>query len=154
MIQFGPAHLFGRARRLACGPVSPGTMLLTCGAVAEGTLETVQKSLVLAMLADFRQRQIETVEAFCLENNKGQEPGACSYFSSDFLRDCGFYPVRSTRGLKLMRLELGGTAPAKPKPKHARGLLERIKSRSAAPAPVAMAEALTTCSIPACSQDG
>lgn len=138
MIQFGPAGLFPRTHDFPCGPVSPDTVLLTCGAIADDALASVKRSLVTAVIAEFHERQIQTVEAFSMDT---RSPNECRFFPHDFLRDCGFYPVRSVRGVKLMRLELGGVQPVA-EPRRRRRLLERIKRAAPAPAPVAMIRAL------------
>lgn len=156
-IQYGPSALYGRVGKLPCGPVSRDAVLLTCNLVAEGTLESIRKSLITAMLSEFGKRKIEAVEAFALEGEA--EPGACRFFRPDFLRDCGFYPVKTSGRLKIMRLELGGAQTIKPLKMHKPSLLERIRSRSAAPAPVATAGATSSCLLknsPAalCSRNG
>lgn len=152
MVQYGPASLFKRTRRLPSGPVSEDAVLLTCSEVADGALETVRKSLVTAILAELRHNGIATVEAFCAEDK--QNEAACQYFPQDFLRDCGFCLVRSHKGLKLMRLELSGMEPAISYKAPRRSILQRIKTRSASPAPVAMTEPLKRCSSASCAQDG
>lgn len=157
VLHYGPSGLYPRTGSLACGSHSPDSVLLACGSVAGGALESIRKSLLTAVLAEFKQRGIETVEAYCMETNGGRQD--CRFFPTDFLKDCGFYPVRSVRGLKLMRFELGGTQPAEPLKRSRRGLLERIKRRAAAPAPVAMFRAvpkrLLRCHPHApCSRDG
>jgi hypothetical protein len=139
MIQYGPAGLFKRSQEFACGPVSPGSVLLTCGIVPDITYMSVRKSLVLAVLAELKERQIDTVEAFCYQD--GMPEGECRLFDRDFLTDCGFHPVRTSRGLQLMRLELGGAQTSgNGRLKSRRRILERIKRTSPAPAPAAMCE--------------
>lgn len=140
MIQYGPAGLFARSRRLPAGPVSDNAVLISCGCAAEGSLRTVERSLITAVLTELKQRRVDFVEAFCAEAGKNVE--SCCFFSPDFLRDCGFYPVRSHKGLKLMRLEIRGTETAGPCRVPRRGLLERIKRRPAPPVPVATAGVL------------
>ncbi|MCL5883404.1 MAG: hypothetical protein M1539_05440 [Actinobacteria bacterium] len=136
MIQYGPSVLFGRSGDLACGPVSNDAVLLTCS-FAHQDFQPVRKSLLTAVLAEMKERQVETVEAFCFEDVPPENE--CRLFSQDFLQDCGFYPVRSSRGLLLMRFELGGVLPTKAaKQKTRRRLLERIKRTAPAPAPVAL----------------
>lgn len=145
MVQFGPAGLFPRTREFPCGPVSDEAVLLTCGAVAGDALASVKKSLLTAVIAEFHQRGIQTVEAFSMDTGSASE---CRFFPHDFLRECGFYPVRNARGVRLMRLELGGAVPAE-EPRQRRGLLERIKRTSPAPAPVAMIRARPAAGAPA-----
>ena len=134
MVQYGPAELF--TRKLGCGPVDTGSILLTCSMVADASLESVRKSLVLAVIAELREQEFQTVEAFCR-----QVPGVRGnghLFEQEFLRDCGFYPVRSGGGMQLMRLELGGVQPVKlPSLKSRRRLLERIKRPHPTPVPLA-----------------
>jgi len=137
MVQYGPAGMFPRTSDFPCGPVSPDAVLLTCGAVSDHALASVKKSLVTAVIADFYERQIQTVEAFTMDTGS---PHECRFLPHDFLRDCGFYPVKSARGVRLMRLELGGVQPVA-EPRRRRRLLERIKRTSPAPAPVAMVTA-------------
>lgn len=152
MVQYGPAGLFKRTRQLPSGPVSEDAVLLTCSAVATGALATVRKSLVTAVFAELRHNGIETVEAFCAEDEKNES--ACQFFPQDFLRDCGFCLVRSHKGLKLMRLELGGMVPSISYKAPRRSILQRLKARSASPAPVAMTKALHKCPCAPCAQDG
>ena len=151
MIQYGPAGLFARAGDFACGPVSADAVLLTCGIVAGKTHEPIRKSLVTAALAEFKEREVETVEAFCYRDAPPE--GECRFFDQNFLRDCGFYPVRSSRDLQLMRFELGGVLPAKAgKHKSRRRILERIKRTSPAPAPAATCDSKEGCAsrVPVC----
>lgn len=136
MVQFGPPQLFPRCKKLPCGPVSKNALLLTCGAVGTNALESIRKSLVTSVLAELRQLRITTVEAFGVDG----DTGSCHYFSADFLRDCGFYPVKNAKGIKIMRLEMGGIQPVESLKATRLGLLHRLKSRAAAPAPVALAE--------------
>jgi len=152
MIQYGPAELFARARDFSCGPVSNDAVLLTCGLVTAQTFEPVRKSLLTAALAELKERDVETVEAFCFEDDAPEND--CRLFDQGFLADCGFYPVRSSRGLLLMRFELGGVVPSKArKQKSRRRILERITRPSASPAPVAMCESQEsrTTRVPVCS---
>lgn len=151
-IQFGPAGLFRRSKNIPAAPVSDNAVLLTCGSVAGGALQTVMKSLLTAVMAELRQRGVEALEAFCLEEDAAGEN--CRFFEQAFLRECGFYPLRTRKAMKLMRMDLKAAQPVKFRKAPRRGLLERIKSRSASPAPVAMAEALKACSAPACTRDG
>jgi hypothetical protein len=151
MIQYGPSELFARAGDFACGPVSEDAVLLTCSLVSDRAYESVRKSLLTAALAEFREREVETIEAFCCQDENPENE--CRFFDYDFLSDCGFYPVRSSRGLQLMRCELGGALPAKiRKQKSHRRILERIKRASASPAPAAMCESKESCAgrVPVC----
>ncbi|MDO8736345.1 MAG: hypothetical protein Q7K29_04605 [Thermoleophilia bacterium] len=145
MIQYGPAGLFARANDFACGPVSADAVLLTCSLVAGDGFAPARRSLLTAVLADLKEREVETVEAFSYQ--VAAPEGECRMFDQDFLRDCGFYPVRSSRGLQLMRFELGGveTAPVE-KHKSRRRILERIKRTAPAPVPAAICEAAEGCS--------
>ncbi|MHB1389712.1 MAG: hypothetical protein ACYCXF_00530 [Thermoleophilia bacterium] len=152
MVQYGPAALFSRTRQLPSGPVSEDAVLLTCSAVATNALETVRKSLVTAVLAELHHKGIGTVEAFCAEDKKNTS--ACQFFPQEFLQDCGFCLVRNHKGLKLMRLELGGMEPSISYKVPRRSILQRLKAKSASPAPVAMTEALNSCSCAHCAQDG
>jgi len=140
MIQYGPAGLFARAGSFACGPVSSTAVLLTCGFVTGVGFEPIRKSLVMAALAELKERGVETVEAFAPRDESAT--GECRFLDAGFLDDCGFYAVRGSSGLQLMRFELGGTLPSKaPRQKTRRRILERIKRASATPAPAAMCEA-------------
>ncbi len=131
MIQFAPAPLF--FRKLPCGPAARDSVLLSCSLLEEASPDSLRKSLLLALLAELRDDDIDSVEAFCHLNRL---PGDCRFFKQDFLRDCGFYPVRSLGVLQLMRLELGGLTPVKKIARtRRRHILERIKRP--APAPVA-----------------
>ncbi len=130
MIQFGPAPLFSRS--IACGQADKNSVLLSCGLLSGDTRDSVGKSLVLTLLAELRNDDFELVEAFCRLDEHGDD---CRFFQQGFLRDCGFLPVRSLRGIGLTRLELGGLTPAK-KSVRVRGqrILRRIKRPSPAPA--------------------
>jgi len=139
MIQYGPAGLFARTGTFTCGPVSNAAVLLTCGFVTDG-FEPVRKSLVMATLAELKERGVETVEAFTLRD--GRSESDCRFLDASFLDDCGFYAVRGSGDLQLMRFELGGALPMKErKQRTRRRILERIKRASATPAPAAMCEA-------------
>jgi hypothetical protein len=149
IIQYGPASLF--ARKLSPGPPDKDSILLTCSLISEEALESVRKSLVLAVLAELRERDFDTVEAFCYQVPEKQGRG--HLFEQKFLRDCGFYPVRSSGGIQLMRLELGGVQPVRHSSlRHRLSILERIKRPSPAPAPVAFGtiEAPAQVRVPAC----
>ena len=152
MIQYGPAGLFSRSADFACGPVSRDAVLLTCSFITSRSFEPVRKSLLTAVLAELKEREVETVEAFCYQNDPPENE--CRLFGQEFLQDCGFYPVRSSRGLQLMRFELGGAEPVKAeKQKSRRGILERIKRTSPTPAPAAMCGTKEACAdrVPVCS---
>lgn len=140
MIQYGPSGLFARANEFACGPASADAVLLTCSFVARTDFEPIRRSLLTAVLADLKERDVDTIEAFCYQTDAPE--GDCRLFDQDFLRDCGFNPVRSSRGVQLMRFEMGGvqTARAAEKHKSRRRILERIKRTAPAPAPAAMCE--------------
>ena len=133
MVQYGPAGLFRRASMLPAGPVSNHSLLLTCCNVAEKAGVSVRRSLVTAIMAEQRRRGIQTIEAFIPGKDR-----SCRFFEEDLLKEVGFACVRRTKGMKLMRLEMGGMEPAE---EHyvRRSLLERLKRSSSAPAPVAMA---------------
>ncbi|MCL6107160.1 MAG: hypothetical protein M1309_07460 [Actinobacteria bacterium] len=134
MIQFGPAAMF--ARNLSCGPASKSSALLACSLVTGDGMDAVRKSLVLSMLAELREAEIEMVEAFCSQTPGDRQAGHLPEY--EFLRDCGFYPVRSSGGFQLMRLELGGTVISRPGPrKSRRRILERIKAQKRIPVPAA-----------------
>lgn len=152
MIQYGPAGLFARANDFACGPVSADAVLLTCSFVAGSDFEPTRRSLLTAVLADLKELEVETVEAFCYQ---GKVPeGECRLFDQDFLRDCGFNPVRSSRGLQLMRFEMGGVETVRAeKHKSRRRILERIKRTAPAPAPAAMCKSTEerASRVPVCS---
>jgi len=151
MIQYGPAVLFSRSGDFACGPTSVDAVLLTCSIVSGSINEPIRKSLLTAVLAELKEREIPTVEAFCYQNETPEED--CRLFDQEFLRGCGFYPVRSSGGLQLMRLELGGMEPAKTRrQKTRRRLLERIKRTSPSPAPAATCQSQEKSSgrIPLC----
>ncbi len=136
-MQFGPPQLFPRSFGMPSGPAGSDSILLTCSMVADETFEPVRKSLVLSVLADLHEMEIETVEAFCRQQPLFESN--CHFFDRDFLRDCGFYPARSSGSMLLMRLELGGAQRSLPrKHKARRRILERIKRPSTAPSPVTL----------------
>lgn len=140
MVQFGPGNLFARSRKLACGPVDDDSILLACSLVADAAMEPVRKSLVLAVVAELQQEGVDTVEAFCRKTP--DPPDDCRLFGQDFLKSCGFYPARSSRGLSLMRLELSGAQPVEELPRKARlRILERIKRPSPNPTPAMLSSA-------------
>lgn len=151
MIQYGPVQLYARANDFACGPVSTGAVLLTCSMVTGREFEPTRRSLLTAVLADLKEQEVETVEAFCYQEDVPE--GDCRLFKQDFLRDCGFNPVRSSRGLQLMRFEMGGVQTTMAgKQKSRRRILERIKRAAPAPAPAATCESTErrTRRVPVC----
>jgi len=137
MIQYGPAGLFPRTNDFSCGPVSGDAVLLTCSLVAGTDFKPTRRSLLTAVLADMKEREVETVEAFCYQGEAPERE--CRMFDQDFLRDCGFFPVRSSRGLQLMRFDMGGVDTARTeKHRSRRRILERIKRSAPAPVPAAL----------------
>jgi hypothetical protein len=135
-IQFGPAALFARAADIG-GRDTSDSFLLACGDVTKPDISSLRKSLLVSALSEFKQLEIEHIDAFCSSREDTEDN--CRIFSRSFLSDCGFYPVKSAGDLVMMRLELGGMQPVQPfKEKTRVGLLERIKRRSATPSPAAM----------------
>ncbi|MCL4310245.1 MAG: hypothetical protein M0Z32_07750 [Actinomycetota bacterium] len=147
MVQFAPSPLF--ARKLRAGPAGVDSVLLTCSLVAEPSLDSVRKSLVLAVLSELHEDGIDTVEAFCRLLPRQQDKG--HFFEQDFLRECGFNPVRSSRGVQLMRLELGGVQPVYlPARRKRRGILRRLKRPAPVPVAFAAEEPAEAFPVPAC----
>lgn len=139
MIQYGPAALFPGVEALPCGPASADAVLMACSIVMDDALVVMRKSLMLTALAELRELGVETVEAFCHQGPSDDEPG--HLFEQDFLRDSGFYPARSSGGIRLMRLELGGVERSGSPLRRSRGrlrLLDRIKRPAPAPSPAAL----------------
>ncbi len=129
MIQFAPAPLYSRS--LPCGPPDRKSVLLGCGLNGGGGPDSVGKSLVLAALAEIKDDNVDLVEAFCRPSGPASD---CRFLSQDFLRDCGFSPLRSLDGFQLMRLELGGLTRVSKLARHPhRGILRRIRHPSPAP---------------------
>lgn len=140
MVQFGPSGLFPRSRQLACGPPGGNSVLITCSSVSGPELEPVRKSLLLAAVAELERDGIETVEAFCRKTPA--EDDDCRLLDEGFLKSCGFYPVKSSRRLRLMRLELAGLQPVLyPSRKSRLKILNRIKRAAPSPTPVALCKA-------------
>ena len=137
LIQFGPAALFPRVSRLRPGPQTGDPVFFTCSMVTSEADEPARKSLMLAALADLLQMETETAEAFCYKKPGSDQPG--HLFDREFLRSCGFHPVRSSHNVQLMRLEFGGLQPSKPLRHRTRHrILERIKRPASAPAPATL----------------
>lgn len=135
MLQFAPASILPRTRELSGGPPSEDAVLISCSVVLAEAGPAVQKSLLLAALSDLEEAGVKTVEAFCLR--KASAGDERHMLDPVFLRDCGFYPVRSSGELQLMRLELGGAERSRAaKMKLRRGLLHRLKRRATTPTPV------------------
>lgn len=140
-IQFGPAEVFPRAGKISCGPVDPEAVLLTCSMIVDDFMVPARKSLVVAALSELQQRGVEIVEAFCQQDEDDETPA--HFLKQSLLRDCGFYPVRTSGGLQLMKLELGGAIRAKPlRQKPHRRILDKIKRPAAAPSPAALCRSL------------
>lgn len=135
-IQFGPAGLFPRAGRLPGGPVTAGAFLLTCGLTADASLTPVRRSLVLAMIAELEMNGVARIEAWGREDAGNDD---CHYLERDFLAGCGFSPVRHSRGLVLMGMDLKNLQRVRPLPVRRRGLLERIRRTAPSPAPLTLA---------------
>lgn len=139
-VQFGPAGLFSRSRELACGPVDGDAILLACSLAAGPAQEPVRKSLVLAVIAELEQQRVGAIEAFC--SKIPGENGDCRLMEQEFLKSCGFYPVRSSRSLRLMRLELAGAQPVAVMRRKSRlGILKRLKNPAPTPTPAALCKA-------------
>lgn len=135
-IQFGPADLFARAGEIA-GDEARDSVLLACSEVSDKDITSLRKSLLIAAMAELRQREVEQIDAFCSANGQGNND--CRLFSRKFLSDCGFTPVKQIGDLVMMRLELGGAQPVRYQREKARHrLLERIRRRHATPSPAAM----------------
>ncbi len=137
LIQFGPATIFPRVSQLCPGPRTGDPVFFTCSMVTSEADEPARKSLMLAALADLQQLETGTAEAFCYKEPGKDMPG--HLFDREFLRGCGFRPVRSAGNVQLMRLELGGLQPSKPLRHSTRHrILERIKRPASAPAPATL----------------
>ncbi len=137
MIQYGPSVLFPGMEKLPCGPLSTDAMLISCSRATDDSLPALRKSLLLAALAALQELEVEAVEAFCSCEQPQQHPG--HLFESELLRESGFYPARSSNGVQLMRLELGGierSGEHAQRHRHRLRLLERIKRPAPAPSPV------------------
>ena len=127
MIQYGPAPLFPRARRLPAGPPSRDAALITCVYLAGDDPAGTYERLALECLADLKARGADAVEAFARRASHPRSPdglaGHHTLMDRGLLERLGF-GVRRERGpVALMRLRLGGLAPA-PNPRI--GLLERL----------------------------
>lgn len=136
LVQFGPAPLFPRTRQLPGGPVTAGAFLLTCGLTADDSMAPVLRSLVLTMLAELEQAGVGRVEAWGREDAAGAD---CRFFARDFLAGCGFSPIRRSRGMVLMGLDLKTIVRVRPLPLKRRRLLERLRRTAPAPAPLMLA---------------
>lgn len=133
LVQFGPAPLFPRARELPGGPVTSGAFLLTCGLAADDNLAPVLRSLVLTLLAELEAAGTARVEAWGRESGGDDD---CRFFPRDFLAGCGFSPLRRSRGLVLMGMDLKTLVRVRPLPVRRRRLLERLRRTAPAPTPL------------------
>lgn len=137
-VMFGPSDLFARARKIAGDDVK-GSIFLSCSHITAAGFGSIRKSLVMTILAELRELGVEKVDAFC--SNEDSYVDDCRLFSREFADDCGFYPVKATAEITLMRLELTGAEPTRRhRQKTGSRLLERLKRPSAAPSPAAMCQ--------------
>ena len=127
MIQYGPAELFPRGRRVPAGPPSGDAAVITCVFLAGEDPAGTYERLALECLAHLKSRGTTAVEAFAraLPEDAGPEDlrGHHTLLDRWLLERLGF-SVRRERGpVALMRLRLGGLEQA-PAVRH--GLLARL----------------------------
>lgn len=105
LAQYGPSDAFGYARRLPAGPPSADAVLLTCAWVEPDAGSYVLQSLLLAMIAEARDRRLIAVEAFA---SSSVPPAARHHMplSRSALEEVGFLAVREAGDIALMRLDL------------------------------------------------
>ena len=116
LIQYGPAPFFPRAYELPSGPPSDDSLLVTCAYVVDASTPWVLQSLVLAAIAEGRERGAPSIEAFAYRYPEGEGPNERfrvhrTVFPADFLEDFGFLVAQSAGRVGLARLELGGLEP-------------------------------------------
>lgn len=115
LVQYGPSDAYGYARRLPAGPPSDDAVLLTCAWVESDAGPYVLQSLLLAMIAEARDRRLIAVEAFAAGS---VAPDARHHvpLSRAALEEVGFLAVREAGEIALMRLDLrrvvDGAVPA------------------------------------------
>jgi hypothetical protein len=127
MIQYGPAELFPRGRRVPAGPPSGDAALITCVYLAGDDPAGTYERLALECLAHLKSRGTAAVEAFARRTPEDAGPEALrghhTLLDRDLLERLGF-SVRRERGtVALMRLRLGGLEAARA-PRQ--GLLARL----------------------------
>ena len=138
MMQYGPQAAFPRAQVLPAGPPSRDAALLTCVYLAADDPGGACERLLLEALADLKARGVAAAEAFALRY-PDEVPlydrflGHHTLFDRTFLTRFGFSPVRSTGQVSLMRLAIGGLAPARAAV--ARDALARLRPAEPGPAP-------------------
>lgn len=138
LIQYGPAALFPRARRLPAGPPGRDSVLVTCAYLTDQNSPWVLQSLFLAAIGECRDRGLPALEAFAHRYREDASFGTRflghrTIFPSDFLRDFGFHTHRGAGRIELMRLDLRAIETAAE-----RSRLDRLRERLAVvnPAPV------------------
>jgi hypothetical protein len=112
-MQYGPAHLFPRARDLPAGPPSEDAVLITCAYLISDTQPWVEQSLFLAAIGEARDKGARALEAFAYRYREGIAAHERflvhrTIFPRDFLADFGFRTLRSVGRIELARLDLGG----------------------------------------------
>ena len=138
VMQYGPAFLFPRSRKLPAGPASADAVLVTCAYLADPASPWVIQSLFLAVAGEARSRGAEALEAFAYrygDDDDFEERLIChrAIFPHDLLADLGFVTIRSAGRVQLARLELGGLVPSAEAERD--GVLAKLK-RIYWPAPV------------------
>lgn len=124
MIQYGPADLFPRARRLPAGPPSRDAALVTCVFLAGEDPAGTYERLALECLADLKARGTEAVEAFATSpDDSGPPLGHHTLLDRALLERLGFEAKREHGSVALMRLRLGGLSLV---PAERPGLLARL----------------------------
>jgi hypothetical protein len=138
VMQFGPAFLFPRSRKLPAGPASADAVLVTCAYLVDPASPWVVQSLFLTAAGEARSRGAAALEAFAYrygEEDDFEQRLIChrAIFPHDLLADLGFVTIRRDGRVQLERLELGGLDPcAEAEPD---GLIAKLK-RFYLPAPV------------------
>lgn len=127
MIQYGPAAIFPRARRLPAGPPSRDAALITCVYLGGDDPAGTYERLALECLADLKARGADAVEAFArratFPRSGDALAGHHTLMDRDLLERLGFGVRRERGAVALMRLRLGGLVAA---PASRQGLLERL----------------------------
>jgi hypothetical protein len=138
MMQYGPQGAFPRAQVLPAGPPTRDAALLTCVYLAGDDPGGACERLLLEALADLKSRGVAAAEAFALRY-PDEVPlsdrflGHHTLFDRTFLTRFGFSPVRSAGQVSLMRLAIGGLAPARAAVAHA--ALAHLRPAEAEPEP-------------------
>jgi hypothetical protein len=143
-IQYGPAEVYPRGRDLPAGPPSADAILVTCAYLSDPSSPWALQSLFLACIGEAKDRGAAAVEAFAHR----PPPGASfatrflvhrTIFPRDFLADFGFWTLRTSGPVELMRLELTGLVPVEEPPELLAAAWQRVRELIARPAPAANA---------------